>query len=303
MKKSRYKKSTKTADVFRTLWKITVLTIIVVYCVSIMIAPIWGLMTSFKPFDEYYLSAWKLPKKWVFSNYTYILKNISIDVNTPAGRVTYGLGDMLLTSLVWATGCALVGSFNITAQAYVFTKYKFVGRNALMAIGMFLMITPLFFSGGQSLLIMKRIRVYDNMLLVVLWGFVGGFYGMQFLIMCGGFKAIPWDFSEAAFLDGAGHFRVFFRIMLPMIMPTTMVFVILGFISQWNDYGTFLTILPSYANLAFGMYYFQFEAALNGATVPQILAGFILVLIPSITMYIIAQKTVMKNYVVGGLKA
>jgi len=78
--------------------------------------------------------------------------------------------------------------------------------------------------------------------------------------------------------------------------------VLLAFIGSWNDFSTFLYWIPSRANIALGMYEIQQASALQGATMPQILAGFTIVAIPTAAMFLVAQPLMSKNFNVGGLK-
>ena len=116
------------------------------------------------------------------------------------------------------------------------------------------------------------------------------------------FKGVSWEYAEAAFIDGAGHMRVFVTILLPFVLPFCFVNFLLSFLGFWNDYSQFLTMLPGYANLAFGMYLFQNDAAAYGATPPQIMAGFLYICIPTVTLYLCFQKLIITKMNMSGLK-
>jgi raffinose/stachyose/melibiose transport system permease protein/N-acetylglucosamine transport system permease protein len=81
----------------------------------------------------------------------------------------------------------------------------------------------------------------------------GGF-GMGFVLLYGFFKNISWTYAEAAFLDGAGHFTVFLRIMVPMAMPAITAIAIQGAIGIWNEYYTFYMYAPDRVTVALGLY-------------------------------------------------
>ena len=289
-------------SIFYLIVKWFIIVLLFVYCISLLIPLIWALFTAFKPLDEYYLSTFALPKKITFSNFAGIFQKLTYSTVTAKGKFTHNFGDMFLTSVIFATASAGITAFFITVNAYVLTKYKFVGSGFLLFMGIFLMITPVFGTSGSSLLLLKAIGAYDNMLAQLILGISGTWYGMNFLIVSAGCKSISWSYAEAAQIDGAGHFQIFFKIMLPMILPTSMVIFLLIFLGAWNNYGTFLTILPSYANLAFGMYNFQYNAATNGAIMPEIMAGFIVVMIPTVALYFSTQGVIMSNFTIGGLK-
>ena len=127
-------------------------------------------------------------------------------------------------------------------------------------------------------------------------------FGFAFILFYGAFKSISNSYAEAAKIDGAGHWAILMIIMLPMMLPTYVAQALLAFIGNWNDYMVMVTWLPSYANLAFGMYMFQAEAARNGVGMPHVLAGFVIVSIPTSIMWIASQKLITSKMMVGGLK-
>jgi ABC-type glycerol-3-phosphate transport system permease component len=95
-----------------------------------------------------------------------------------------------------------------------------------------------------------------------------------------------------------------FKIILPMVLPTCATLFVLDFITQWNAYESFLIWYPSTPNIAYGMYTFQNNASQGSgaATVPEILAGFIMCMIPSSILYLSTQKLIQSKFTVGGLK-
>ena len=99
-----------------------------------------------------------------------------------------------------------------------------------------------------------------------------------------------------------GHLKIFFSIMTPMIAPTIFVFYILAVLGGWSNYEITLIWLPSYPNLARGIYESQYNAQLYGATMPEVLAGFVIVSIPSMIFYLFNQRLIASKMIVGGLK-
>lgn len=86
------------------------------------------------------------------------------------------------------------------------------------------------------------------------------------------------------------------------MLPTGAVLFVLGFLGSWNDYMTFLTWLPSYPNLAVGLYLFQYESAIYMVGTPTVLAGFTVAAIPTSLLYLCSRKLIMSKFTVGGLK-
>lgn len=270
---------------------------------SLYIPIIWLMMNSFKGDLEFHNTpAYAFTKAANWSNYTYILNEFKYVVTTSEGRITYGLWNMALNSVLYALLISLYGPFMNLICAYVISKYKFKSRNFIYNMGIVLMIVPIIGAGGSALIFKKTLGIYDNMILQILTSPSMAFSGLNFLIFYAAFKSVPWAYAEAAFVDGAGHFRIFFQIMLPMVIPTYAVLFLLGFVGAWNDFETFLFFLPSYANLALGMYNLQQFASLEGATTPQVLAGFVIIAIPTVALYLLSQRLIASKFTVGGLK-
>ena len=92
------------------------------------------------------------------------------------------------------------------------------------------------------------------------------------------------------------------HLIVPMVLPTAVAQYLMTFIATWNDYMTIITWLPSYPNLAFGMFIFQTNAQFEGAGMPHILSGFVIVAIPTSLLWIAGQKLITSKMMVGGLK-
>lgn len=278
---------------------VLIVIILLIYCVSLLFPLFWMIFTSFKGEVEYLLDTFRLPTEWKFSNYANVWKLLKVQIDS---KHTYGILDMLGTSFIWAGGSSFLSVTCSTMLAYVIARYKFPGRNFLYMLGIFVMITPIVGNLPSAMLIRKRLGVYDNMLLMILTGPSTAFSGLYFMLLYAAFKRIPWAYAEAVFIDGGSHYRVFFTIMTPMMLPTCVAIFVLNFLGVWNDYMSFLVWLPSYANLAYGMYLFQSEASVYGATMPEILAGFVIVIIPTAILYLCFQNLIMSKFTVGGLK-
>ena len=169
-----------------------------------------------------------------------------------------------------------------------------------MGIALFTMIIPVVGSLSSSLAIRRALGIYDNLIPYLLTSSSG--FGFNFILLYGAFKSISWTYAEAAFIDGAGHHTVMYRIFMPMMMPTLFALFVLGFVGGWNDYMTIITYLPSYPNLAYGIYMFNSLSTVNQHSDPVVMAGFVLVAIPTVTIWCISQKFVSNKVVVGGLK-
>lgn len=274
--------------------------ILFLYCISLLLPVAWMIWSSFKDVYSFYLYPFDLPDVWYPSNYPEVLQLLKIKTLRNGAYYTYGVVEMTGYSLLVSTLLPIAGTFWPMISGYILSKYNFRGKKFLLALNLFIMTVPFVGTLPAALKINKMIGRYDNLLLYVVLS--GSPFGFNFILFYGAFKGISNSYAEAAFIDGASHFKVMVRIMLPMMIPTFAARYILSFVTEWNDYMTIITWLPSYPNLAFGMYMFQNEAARNGIGMPHILAGFVVVAIPTSVLWIFSQRLITSKMMVGGLK-
>lgn len=294
----------KTKKKFHFPWaKVAIVSIFVllfVYSLSLLLPFFWMIWSSFKDVVDFYLNAFGLPDKWFFTNYLEAFNMLNVKVMTAKGYMRYGIVNMLGYSFTISTGTSFFGVLWPMVTAYIVSKYDFKGKHLLYAINLFVMTIPIVGTLPATMKFNKLIGRYNNLFMYIL--FSGSPFGFTFILFYGAFKSIPKSYSEAAFMDGAGHFTVMLKIMFPMMIPTFVANFVLAFIANWNDYMTIVTWLPSYPNLAFGMYMFQAEAARYGIGMPHILAGFVIVSIPTAVLWIFSQRLITSKMMVGGLK-
>lgn len=267
---------------------------------SLLLPFVWMLLTSVKGLLDFQNSFLGWPAKFVWENYTKIFKLLRIEDARIDGIYVYNVFDMFQNSLILAVFKPFFGLLSVALCSYVVAKYDFGIRKLLYNINIFVMVIPIVGSLANTLLIYKNLHIYNN-----LWAYIifpGGPFGFNFLLLYGAFKHIPDSYSEAVFLDGGGHFTVFFKVIIPIMMPTFIALYVLSFIGVWNDYSASLVFLPSTPTLAYGLYVFQYDAAKYEATLPEILAGFTICSIPSVILFCSFQKVITKSLMVGGLK-
>ncbi len=282
------------------VWTIACICIFIVCFVQVF-AVFWMLYTSLKSDLDLFISVFALPKKFHWENYESILYLLRMEVYiTGRGYVQFGLWDMLKNSVMMSVFMPMMGSIVTVCTAYILSKFRFPGRDVLIALNIFVMIFPIVGNLASALKINTMIGRYDNLALMCLLGHHP--FGFNLLIYLNMFNGIDNTYMEAAKIDGAGNFTIFLKIMTPMILPTVVVFYILAVLGTWNDYNTPLVWLPSYPNLALGMYDFQYNSSKYAATLPQVLAGFVLMSIPSVLFFSMNQKLITSKMMVGGLK-
>jgi raffinose/stachyose/melibiose transport system permease protein/N-acetylglucosamine transport system permease protein len=265
-----------------------VFVIFTIYAISLVFPFAWSFVNSFKTSAEFFQvdSVWKLPEKWMFSNYTNVLKQ-------------YDIGKMFLRSIYITVAGTILAVLMSAATAYVVSKYQFRFRNAIYITAITVMVIPTVGSLSATFKLVTDIGLYNNMILFPIM-YAGGF-GFGFLLLYAYFKGISWTYAEAAFVDGASDFDVFFKVMLPQAKPALVALGIIQGINIWNDFFGPFMFIPEKKTLAVGLQdlvnIMQYRAEW-----PMMFAAMIISAVPIIIVFVIFQKTIMENTVAGGLK-
>ena len=269
-KNNDFKKKFSWGNVFA----IVIFVVLFAYCISLLIPVFWMIWSSFKDVVDFYLNPFGLPAKWLPKNYVEAFNMLSVRSLKGGRWVTYDIWSMTGVSIIYSVGKAVLGTFWPMIVAYIVSKYKFKGKHLLYSVNIFVMTIPIVGTLPASLRLYRALGIYDNLFFHII--LTGQPFGFAFILFYGAFKSISNSYAEAAKIDGAGHWAILMIIMLPMMLPTYVAQALLAFIGNWNDYMVMVTWLPSYANLAFGMYMFQNTPILEIANTPTRLAGIFL---------------------------
>ena len=250
-------------------------------------------MSSFKEVNEYNLGgAFSLPTVWEFENYTEAFQSL----NDPlTGTSFFGL---IFNSIWYTVLTAGMASIVPSVTGYVISKYRFPGRDFIYAVAIVALTIPIVGSGAASMKLWHQLNLYDNPLRVVVGG-LGGFGG-TFLVYYGFFKSVSWSYAEAAEIDGAGPYTVFFQIMLPQAVPIILTYMITGAIGAWNEYQSIILYQPSFPTLASGL--FNYKSNTARADIPVYYAGLVISMIPTLVLFSLCSSKIMTSISIGGLK-
>jgi multiple sugar transport system permease protein len=248
---------------------------------------VWMISTSFK----YEIDVMNFPFKIVedrvnFKNY-FTVWNQS---NFPA----YYLNSIKVTLL------SLLGNLCITTfAAYSFARMRFRGKEIIFSVYLATMMIP-----DQVTLLPKYLyfsflgltNSHFALILPAMFNVFGVF------LMRGFFETIPFEFTEAATVDGAGHLRIFGQVILPLARPGLMTLLLLSFTWSWNDYLNPLIYLSRdrLLTITVGLQRFQESASTNYAL---IMAGATVSLIPILLLFIFTQKYFIESFAMTGIKA
>jgi len=274
--------------------------LLVIECASLVYGLYWGFICSLKSINNYMEDVFGWPWEFRWSNYSMIYNKFYYQIFTETGYKRVLFPTLLLNSLLYATLPEFIKVFCFASVAYVVNKYRFKFNKVMTGIVLFTMIFPQAGSIGASLTFLKDIGFYDNY-----WALLYGniiFADFQYLIWAGTWQGVDNGYMEAARIDGASELQIMLFIMFPLARVTFMIYLILGFIGGWNNYGIPLITMPSMPNLALALYQFE-QNSVNAISWPPFrLAATYLVAIPCVVLYLIVEPYLVGNLTIGGLK-
>jgi alpha-glucoside transport system permease protein len=221
----RLRPETPSERVLRVLSNSFVTIIVVVIGLAWSIPTIGLLITSFRPVALINTSGWwtaiKPPWQFTIENYQTVI-------------TTNGLGQAFINSLIISIPSTILTVFVASFAAYAFAWMKFPGRDWIFLTIIGLQVVPLQLALIPVLSIFVNIGISGSF--VSIWLFHMA-YGLPFAIylLRSFFGALPSDLFESAHIDGAGHVTVFFRLLLPLSVPSLAALVIFQFMWVWND--------------------------------------------------------------------
>lgn len=247
----------------------------------------YALMTSFRV-PGYGLTKEIIPETFYWGNYERLFN--------------YGrFPRYLLNSFIDSFGGALLTTVTASLAAYAFARMRFFGRNFLMGFILVMMMLP-----GITNLIplykiasdLKLLNTYTIMILIF------GAYGVPLgiFLMKGFFQSIPKELEEAAAIDGATPVMAFIRVVLPITAPGIMATFLINFVYNWNNFFMPLVMISSTSMKTATVGLFDFQHALEGNQDELLAAACIVIMIPTILMFIASRKYLMQGMVEGAVK-
>ena len=282
---------------------IIMLVCLILYTISLLGVLAWGLMTSFKGPIDFMDHPYQFPQK-IVNNIKTVLEEFKLDNTITADglssrRVT--LPQMFLYSILYALGSAVAATIIPCVTAYACARFPFKFSKVLYTVVIVAMIIPTVGNLPSELQMVVNLKLYNK--IYGLWLLKANFLGMYFLVFYGVFKSFPASFTEAAKIDGASNWTIMVKIAFPLVMNVMSTVLLINFINFWNDYQTPLLYMPAYPTVAYGLFQLNMGAVRGKmANVPAKMAASLLVVIPTVVLFIIFQGKLLGSLTVGGVK-
>lgn len=246
------------------------------------------LFSSFKTSDEYNsTNALTPPESWLnFDNFI----RAFVEGNMLTGFINTTI--VLVISLVGAT---ITGSM----IAFVLDRFKFRGRNLLLAAFLFAVLIPSVTTQVATFQIITELGLFNTRFaaIVLYMGtdIVAVYIFMQFL------KNISVSLDESAMLDGASYFTIYWRVILPLLKPAIVTVIIVRGVHVYNDFYTPFLYMPKKELAVVSTALFKFQGPM-GSSWEVICAGIVIVIIPTITIFLLLQKHIYNGITQGSVK-
>ncbi|TFB98760.1 carbohydrate ABC transporter permease [Cryobacterium sp. HLT2-28] len=267
--------------------RVLLYTALVLIALTIVVPLVWILLTSFKTdFDAISSPANPFPSPFTLEAYKTLASG-----QQPIFR-------WFLNSMAAATLQTMIILITASAGAYALARLDFWGKRVVFgAIVSTLLVPPVIFL-IPNYLIVQNLGWLDTILAVTVPGAAGAF-GIFFLRQF--FLGLPSEIEEAARVDGAGDFRIFLQIVLPLSKPALATLAVLSFLGNWNDFLWPIYVLLSPENLTLqpGL------SILQGAYSTHygiIMAGAVIASVPVLILFTLAQRQIVESVASSGVK-
>jgi multiple sugar transport system permease protein len=270
--------------------------LLAVLSLASMFPLVWSFVSSGKQVSELYQippSLWPVSPRFL-ENYQQIWT-----------MVPFGLW---LWNTFFVTAASLVGTvISASLVAYSFARFRYPGRDLLFLVTLATLMLPVEVTLIPQYLLFKTFGWLDTFLPLIVPSWLGGgafniFLMRQFLM------SIPYDLDEAARIDGASSWRIFWQVLMPLCKPALATMATLGFITHWNQFLAPLIFISSQNNylVAVGLRYFA--SGVQGgqaAARPQdhlLMGAALMVALPCLILFFVAQKYFVQGIVMSGIK-
>lgn len=283
------------------LYKIFIYVVLIALAITIIVPVAWVFMASIKQNSEFYGNPWTLPAGFYWKNF--------VDAWNTAQ-----MGDYMINS-VFVTALALVILLVVALPAaYCMARFQFRGRkflNTCFMAGLFInvnyIVVPIFLMLRDGDVWLKKVLGNGfllNNLVVLAVVYAATALPFTIYLLSGYFATLPHDYEEAAYIDGAGYSKAMWQIIFPMAQPSIITVILFNFLSFWNEYIISMTLMSSATGaktLPVGLLNLM-QAQQSAAQYGIMYAGLVLVMLPTLILYICVQSKLTQGMTVGGLK-
>ena len=283
------------------LYKVFIYVVLFALAISIVVPVGWVFMASIKENSEFYGNPWSLPMGVHWENF--------VNAWNAAKMGEYMMNSVVVTAM--ALGILLIVAL---PASYALARFQFKGSkflNLAFMGGLFInvnyIVVPIFLmlrDGNTWTMQNFGEGWFLNNLFVLALVYAATALPFTIYLLSGYFVTLPHDFEEAAYIDGAGFFTTMWKIIFPMAKPSIITVILFNFLSFWNEYIISMTLMNGMdapKTLPVGLLNLM-QAQQSAAQYGMMYAGLVMVMLPTLILYIFVQKQLTQGMTVGGIK-
>ncbi len=283
------------------LYKAFIYVVLSALAITILVPVAWVFMASFKQNSEFYGNPWTLPAGLYWKNFT--------DAWNTAQMGEYMRNSVIVTVLALALLLVIA-----LPASYCLSRFQFKGRkflNTAFMAGLFInvnyIVVPIFLMLRDGDLWIKKLTGNGfllNNLVVLAVVYAATALPFTIYLLSSYFSTLSHEYEEAAYIDGATYGMAMWRIIFPMAKPSIITVILFNFLSFWNEYIISMTLMSSVTapkTLPVGLLNLM-QAQQSAAQYGIMYAGLVLVMLPTLILYMCVQKQLTEGMTAGGLK-
>ncbi|MFC0672721.1 carbohydrate ABC transporter permease [Brachybacterium hainanense] len=257
----------------------------------LMIYPLlWMVVSSLRPNDEIFKNSSLWPVTLDFTNYV-----------DGWNALAQPFSHYLMNSTLLVIGCVIGNLLACSLTAYAFARLRFWGRNVAFAIMLLTLMLPIHVVIVPQYIIFSQTGWVNTLVPLVLPKFLATDAFFVFL-MVQFIRGIPRELDEAARIDGCGHVRIFFQVILPLMLPALATTTIFTFMWMWNDFFGSLIYLTKPENHTVPLALKSFLDSQGASNWGAMFAMSVLSLIPLFLVFLFGQRFLIKGFATTGIK-
>jgi multiple sugar transport system permease protein len=290
---------TQSLSVRRNVGKVITYLLLAFFAIFVLVPFLFMLSTSLKTEEQLFVWPIKwLPDPIVWKNYTQAF----VELSKIAPGLTFW---RILSNTLFITILAMTAELiAVTLVAYGFARFEFPGRNLLFIIMLSTMMLPSIITLIPTFLIWRtlgQIDTYDPLTIVIWFG--GGAWAVFLLRQF--YLTIPKEMEEAAIIDGANTFQIYYHIMLPLIKPALLALGVLIFQGNWNNFMGPLIYLNTTLKFPMIVALKFFQKSISSESAPKwhyMMAMSTVMAAPILALFFAAQRYFIEGLTIGGVK-
>jgi len=264
--------------------------------VSVLVPVIWVMTASVKEDGDFYGDPWRFPSSLDLENFAEAWES--------AHMGSYFLNSVTVTAL-----SLLILLVTAIPAAYALSRFSFRGRGfirTLFMAGLFInvsyLVVPVFLMlVDVNSLIGAPVLLNNHIVLSIIYAATA--LPFTVYLLSGYFASLPREYEESAYVDGASHPRTMLFVMAPMARPAIITVILFNFLSFWNEYIIAITLMTDDAAKTLPVGLMNLMKAQNAAAqYGRMYAGLVIVMLPTLFLYILVQKKLTEGLSIGGVK-